>query len=538
MYQLLLTRKYLFSKIMPLLAAIAVLLCTGTVMLVWSVMGGFLEMLLKDGRAIQGDIKISWPIAGFAHYEDLIAELEKRPEIEAAAPVVETLGVLRLPDSRIKTVSVVGIDGPSYAKVTSYADCLWWRPITPEQRNPKDYEGDDHRLEPLSRLMRLVDGSGMSEAEVRAALLKTWEAMLDDGMTLSERDAVTGNLIPAMVVGIEVTGFNVRKPGGWYQPGLVDQRLPDGTKRQVAEFLPSRKLVLSLIPTDESGNILEVETREVPVANEFRSGAYMIDSGTVFLDLAHVQTLLRMNEATSYEVNLAEPWAPRKVRGVIPARVTSVIVRAAKGATLDMPSEKNGKRGGTAVAACRDAYEAFAERHQGQVPVPSSIQIHTWEEQNAVFVSQVQKETIMVMLVFGIISISSVFLVLSIFWAMISEKTRDIGVIRSLGAGGMSIAGLWMTYGLLLGVLGSGLGTAAAMLMVHNINPIHDWLGNAMGVQVWDPAVYYFTRIPNTIDPMKASVIFVSGVLVSVLGSAWPAVRAALMDPVRALRYE
>ena len=145
-YQLLLTRKYLLSKIMPLLAAIAVLLCTGTVMLVWSVMGGFLETLLRDGRAIQGDIKISWPIAGFAHYEDLIAELEKRPEIEAAAPVVETLGVLRLPDSRIKTVSVVGIDGPRYAKVTSYEDCLWWRPITPEQQNPKDYEGDDHRL--------------------------------------------------------------------------------------------------------------------------------------------------------------------------------------------------------------------------------------------------------------------------------------------------------------------------------------------------------------------------------------------------------
>ena len=62
-YQALLTRRYLFSKVMPLLAALAVMLCTAMVLIVWSVMGGFLTMLLASGRTLQSDVTITWPTA-------------------------------------------------------------------------------------------------------------------------------------------------------------------------------------------------------------------------------------------------------------------------------------------------------------------------------------------------------------------------------------------------------------------------------------------------------------------------------------------
>lgn len=57
-------------------------------------------------------------------------------------------------------------------------------------------------------------------------------------------------------------------------------------------------------------------------------------------------------------------------------------------------------------------------------------------------------------------------------------------------------------------------------------------------MQVWDPKVYYFTQIPNKVDPVHAAIVLGAGVGFSVLGALVPAVRAARMDPVRALRFE
>ena len=70
MYQLLLTRKYLTSKVMPLLAVAAVSLSVATVLVTWSVMGGFLKTLMSSGRGVMGDVVITWPNVGFAHYDD------------------------------------------------------------------------------------------------------------------------------------------------------------------------------------------------------------------------------------------------------------------------------------------------------------------------------------------------------------------------------------------------------------------------------------------------------------------------------------
>src|ERR1700759_2524855 len=106
MYQALLTRRYLFSKVMPLLASAAVLLCTAMVLITWSVMGGFLNMLINTGRTMTGDVTIQWPQTGFGYYEDLIQRLQKDPQIEAAAPLIETFAIIHLPDGRNEPVEL------------------------------------------------------------------------------------------------------------------------------------------------------------------------------------------------------------------------------------------------------------------------------------------------------------------------------------------------------------------------------------------------------------------------------------------------
>jgi ABC-type lipoprotein release transport system permease subunit len=125
-YQALLTRRYLTSKVMPLLASLAVTLCTAMVLIVWSVMGGFLNLLVQSGRTLVGDVTIAWPSTGFAFYDDLRDRLDADPAVGASAPMIEAFGLVNLPNGRVDPVVIRGIEPESFSQVTSYRESLWW----------------------------------------------------------------------------------------------------------------------------------------------------------------------------------------------------------------------------------------------------------------------------------------------------------------------------------------------------------------------------------------------------------------------------
>jgi lipoprotein-releasing system permease protein len=328
-----------------------------------------------------------------------------------------------------------------------------------------------------------------------------------------------------------------------YALGQRQRILPDGREFTVIGFLPDEELVIGLPVFDRSGAPYDFRRRRLPVANEFSSGMYMNDKNWVLMPLGELQRLNNMDEVRAVEQGdpfevIVDPetgeerFAEPEVTGVSPARVTTVILKAAPGVEANALAK-----------ASREIYTEFELAHEGEVPPAQAIRIETWEDENSLFIGAIKKEIVLVMFIFGIVSLTSVFLVLAIFWAMISEKTKDIGILRALGASRAGIAWLWLRYGLAIGVVGAVLGGLLAWLIVSKINWIHDKLielGQRFDQNwaVFDPQVYIFTEIPTDLELTKALVIMGGGALASVLGALYPALRAARMNPVKSLRFE
>jgi lipoprotein-releasing system permease protein len=166
------------------------------------------------------------------------------------------------------------------------------------------------------------------------------------------------------------------------------------------------------------------------------------------------------------------------------------------------------------------------------------VAVNTWEGKQGALLAAIDIEKgILNVLLFLIIAVAG-FGILAIFSMIVTEKTRDIGILKALGASNGGVMKIFLSYGLLLGMVGAGLGSALGIWLTQNINAVEAWIGNLTGKKIFDPGVYYFTEIPTDIQVSTIVMINVGAVLIAVLFSVLPALRAAMLHPVRALRYE
>ncbi|HEX7447389.1 MAG TPA: ABC transporter permease [Pirellulales bacterium] len=164
--------------------------------------------------------------------------------------------------------------------------------------------------------------------------------------------------------------------------------------------------------------------------------------------------------------------------------------------------------------------------------------VSTWRDKQGPLLAAVQMETaILNVLLFLIIAVAG-FGILAIFFMIVVEKTRDIGILKALGASGRGVMGIFLSYGLSLGLVGSGAGLVIGLLFVVYIDNIAKLLGAITGHEVFDPTIYYFYKIPTIIEPLTVTWIVCGAVAIAVLASVLPARRAARLHPVEALRYE
>lgn len=167
---------------------------------------------------------------------------------------------------------------------------------------------------------------------------------------------------------------------------------------------------------------------------------------------------------------------------------------------------------------------------------PALFEVETWRDQQAMMLAAISTElSILNVLLFLIIAVAG-FGILAIFFMIVVEKTRDIGILKSLGASAFGIMQIYLGYGLALGIVGSGLGLILGLQFVHHINDIAAFLSKIMGHEVFDPAIYMFHEVPAIVEPYTVFRIMLGAIFIAVLSGILPALRAARLNPVDALR--
>jgi lipoprotein-releasing system permease protein len=121
---------------------------------------------------------------------------------------------------------------------------------------------------------------------------------------------------------------------------------------------------------------------------------------------------------------------------------------------------------------------------------------------------------------------------------MVKDKTRDIAVLRTLGAGRFAIMRIFLMCGASVGITGTFIGTLLGVVFCWNIERIRQGLQSITGTKLFDPTVYYLEHLPAKLDPVTVMQVVGMALVLSLLATLYPSWRAAKTDPVEALRHE
>ncbi|MBI4878594.1 MAG: ABC transporter permease [Planctomycetes bacterium] len=167
-----------------------------------------------------------------------------------------------------------------------------------------------------------------------------------------------------------------------------------------------------------------------------------------------------------------------------------------------------------------------------------NVGVETWMDRNAKFLGAVENErSILGVLLFFFVLVAcfNVFATLTI---MVSDKTKDIGVLNAMGATARGLLEIFVGCGVIMTLLSATLGCVSGVLVALNINHVNDGLEWLFGVRIFRADIYTFSEIPVEISAWFVAIVFLATLVLAIVFALVPALRAARMDPVRALRYE
>lgn len=161
-----------------------------------------------------------------------------------------------------------------------------------------------------------------------------------------------------------------------------------------------------------------------------------------------------------------------------------------------------------------------------------------WTQSNNAFFGAVQVEQNVMFLILALIILVAAFNVISSLIMMVKDKTRDIAILRTMGASRGAIMRIFLMCGASVGVSGTIIGTIIGILFCKNIEHIRQGLQKLTGTNLFNPEVYYLEHLPAKLDWTDVTQVVCMALVLSLLATLYPSWKAAKTDPVEALRHE
>jgi len=164
-----------------------------------------------------------------------------------------------------------------------------------------------------------------------------------------------------------------------------------------------------------------------------------------------------------------------------------------------------------------------------------AVLVQDWKEYRRAYIAPMEKEQVLLSLMFILVGITTVFIVFVVFYMIVSHKRKDIGVLKSVGTSNISIVALFSGFAFVIGCLGSGVGALAAWLFLSRINWVEGQLFEKFGFQLWDRSIYAIGDIPNHVEFHVLATIVGCAIVSCLIGALFPAYSAARLRPVETL---
>jgi lipoprotein-releasing system permease protein len=536
MYKLLLCWRYLRTRWIALASIVSVTLGVATMIVVNAVMAGFSHEMQTRIHGILSDIVFeSHSLSGFQDPGFHMREI-RRAAGDDIAGMTPTVAVPAMLSFQVRgqwvtrQIMFIGIDEATHADVSDFGRYLQ-HPANRGQLSfglrDGGYDTVDSQAEGPGPRRPQLEGAGWPHRRMRVGRERAWREKLEaDRARGAESAAIAGGeeaeppprpLDAEVGAVLAATGEPAAvRPADPFKTARPDEgRAMDPAREQFTGIVPGIGLAsfrdsggtdrFLVLPGDDvkitfptAGTPPKAVSDTFTIVDFYESKMSEYDSNFVFVPIAELQRMRGMIEPQS---------------GI--ASVNSIQIRLAKGADLN----------------------AVRDRLRRVFPA-DMYAVSTWRDKQGPLLSAVDMEmSVLNILLFLIIAVAG-FGILAIFYMIVVEKTRDIGILKSLGAGAGGIAGIFLGYGLCLGLVGAGAGMVLGLAIVRNINGIRAGVEWLTGQRVFDPSIYYFFKIPTIVDPWTILWIVAGAVAIAVGSSVLPALRAARLQPVEALRHD
>ncbi len=193
----------------------------------------------------------------------------------------------------------------------------------------------------------------------------------------------------------------------------------------------------------------------------------------------------------------------------------------------------------TGISVGLDDYRRSSEiRDELQKMLGSQYFVQTWEDARKTFLRAVQLERRVMAIILLFLLLIAGFCIMAILRMIVFVVAKDIGILKSIGATQTGIMSIFLFNGFIVGVIGSAIGVALGAGIALRVNWMEQQLYGITGWRPFPPEVYYFNEIPVLLNPWDILIITGVAIVLSILASVYPAMKAARLNPVEVLRYE